>query len=57
MIRIYADETDFEMAVEALDGANIPFDLDAGDRIMVEDGYAREAIDVLEEEGVDFEEG
>ena len=54
MTRFICDDLDY--ATQVLDDNDIPFDLDSGDRIMVDDNYVDEAIQAMDENDVDYEE-
>lgn len=44
-------------AMDVLDMEGIPYDMDSGDRIMVEAGrYAEYAVEAWENEGIDYDE-
>ncbi len=54
MIRFICTDNDY--ACQVLEKHDIPFDLDNGDRIMIENSYADEARLIMEENDVDFDE-
>ncbi len=54
MIRFICTDNDY--ACQVLDEHDIPFDLDGGNRIMVDENYADEARLIMEENGVEFDE-
>lgn len=57
MYRLYIDELDsFHEAIELLDDYNIPYDLDSGDRIMIEEDFVEDAMEFLDNAGIDYEE-
>lgn len=47
---------DFDEACEALDSCGVKFELDGGDRIMVEDELRQDALSVFDEYDIDAEE-
>lgn len=47
---------DLDRATEVLDWENIPYDLDSGDRIMIDEAYIHEMIEALDAEGLNYEE-
>lgn len=57
MIRFYISNLDdFDGACEALDSCGVKFELDGGDRIMVEDELRQDALSVFDEYDIDAEE-
>lgn len=49
MTRFYIEGAEeFDRACRLLDKRDVPYDIDGGDRIMVEDCYATQVIDVFE---------
>lgn len=57
MIRFYIqDLDDFGEACNALVSCGVEFELDGGDRIMVEKEFYRDALNVFEEYDIDAEE-
>lgn len=54
MIRFYVP--DLEEACDALELYDIDYDLDGGDRIMVDDSLYQDAIDAFEEYDIQYEE-
>lgn len=57
MYRLYIGETEeLEQAQAILDGKNIPYDSDLGNRLLLGDGYIYEALELLDAAGIDYEE-
>jgi hypothetical protein len=57
MIRFYIQNLeDFDEACEALNSCGVKFELDGGDRIMVEDELRQDALSVFDEYDIDAEE-
>ena len=57
MIRFYIqDLDDFEEACNDLDSCGVEFELDGGDRIMVEKEFYRDALNVFDEYDIDAKE-
>lgn len=57
MIRFYIlDLEDFDEACDALDSCGVKFDLDGGNRIMVEKEFYQDALSVFDEYDIDAEE-
>lgn len=57
MIRFYiSNPDDFDEACEALDSCGVEFELDGGDRIMVEDELRQDALSIFDEYDIDAEE-
>lgn len=57
MIRFYIQNLeDFDEACEALDSCGVKFELDGGDRIMVDDSFYDDVLDAFEEYDIDAEE-
>ena len=54
MVRFYTP--DLDEACDALDLYDIDYDLDSGDRIMIDDSLYRDAIDAYEEYDIEYEE-
>lgn len=54
IVRFYTP--DLDEACDALDLYDIDYDLDSGDRIMVDDSLYRDAIDTFEEYDIEYEE-
>ncbi len=54
MTRLIVNDLDYVWQV--LDGADIPFDMDGSNRLMVSDDYIDEARKILEENDVIFDE-
>lgn len=46
----------FYEAIELLDDQYIPYDLDSGDRIMIEEDFVEDAMELLDNAGIDYEE-
>lgn len=53
---IFTEDGGIDPASEVLDERMIPYDFDSGDRIMVSDDDAREAMAAWDEAGIDYEE-
>lgn len=47
---------DFYEACEALDSCGVKFELDDGDRIMVDDSLYDDALDAFDEYDIEYEE-
>lgn len=47
---------DFDEACEALDSCGVKFELDGGDRIMVDDSLYDDALDAFDEYDIEYEE-
>ena len=45
----------FDDVLDALDDALIPYDLDSYDRLMIEEEYVSEVIDILDRNGWDYD--
>lgn len=57
MIRFYIQNLeDFDEACEALDSCGVKFELDGGDRIMVDDSLYDDALDAFDEYDIEYEE-
>lgn len=57
MIRFYIQNLeDFDEACEALDSCGVKFELDGGDRIMVDDSFYDDVLDAFEEYDIEYEE-
>lgn len=57
MIRFYIqDLDDFGEACNALDSCGVEFELDGGDRIMVDDSLYDDALDAFDEYDIEYEE-
>lgn len=57
MIRFYIQNLeDFDEACEALDSCGVKFELDGGDRIMVDDFFYDDVLDAFEEYDIEYEE-
>lgn len=57
MTRFYIEGAEeFDRACRLLDKRDVPYDIDGGDRIMVEDCYAIQVIGVFELFDIDYEE-
>lgn len=54
MVRFYTP--DLDEACDVLDHHNIDYDLDSGDRIMVDDSLYHDAIDAFDDYDIDYEE-
>ena len=50
------DEEERQRATDLLDGAGIDADFDGGDRIMVEDEDTEDAIAILDNTEIDYDE-
>lgn len=55
-VRIYVHEEYLDDACWALDDAGIPYDMDGGNRIMVDACDLDDAAEALEDAGIDYEE-
>lgn len=57
MTRFYIEGAEeFDRACRLLDKRDVPYDIDGGDSIMVEDCYATQVIGVFELFDIDYEE-
>lgn len=57
MTRFYIENNEeFNRACRLLDKRDVPYDIDAGDRIMVADCYASQVVGVFELFDIDYEE-
>ena len=57
MTRFYIEGAEeFDRACRLLDTRDVPYDIDGGDRIRVEDCYATQVIGVFELFDIDYEE-
>lgn len=57
MIRFYIQNLeDFDEACEALNSCGVKFELDGGDRIMVDDSLYDDALDAFDEYDIEYEE-
>ena len=55
-IQLPSSSQDFDEACEALDSCGVKFELDGGDRIMVEDELRQDALSVFDKYDIDAEE-
>lgn len=55
-VHVYVPDDMLDDACEALDEAGVPYDMDGGDRLMIDQDYLDEALGTLDGAGIDYEE-
>lgn len=57
MTRFYIENAEeFDRACRLLDKRDVPYDIDGGDRIMVDDSFYDDVLDAFEEYDIEYEE-